>query len=371
VKFSIRAGVKILFINSIQMFGGGEVWLLTMMRALMERGHDVHLLCRPHVPLETRARAQGFNVSTINMRGDFDPVVIYKTWKLIRKLRVDVVCTNMDKELRFGGIAAKMAGVLAIVPRRGIDYPLKNTWVYYWTYVHVASGVIANSFATKKSLTKNSPWLSPEKIRVIYNGVEYSRFSSAAKKDLRKELGIPKKDFLVGFVGQLDERKGVETLVKSFCFLSKKKAHVTLLMVGEGKLKNRLMDMASQCHGRVIFAGYRNDVDEVVKCIDVLVLPSFWEGFGIVLIEAMAAGKPVVTTRTSNMPEIVTDKKDGFLISPGDEDSLTKVLINLIEKPELKKEMGRLGQEKVQKQFTLEKMVDQTEDFFFQLAEEK
>ncbi len=335
----------------------------------MKRGHHVYLLCRPHAPLEIRARVQEFNVYTMSMRGDFDPVVIYKTWKLIRRLRVDVVCTNMDKELRFGGIAAKMAGVLAIVPHRQIDYPLKNTWTYHWTYAHVATGIIANSSATKKSLMKNSPWLPAGKIRVIYLGVEYFRFSSPAKKNLRKEMGISQKDFLVGFVGQLDERKGVETFVKSFCFLSEKKSHVTLLVVGEGKLKNRLMDMASQCHGRVIFAGYRNDVDEVMKCIDVLVLPSFWEGFGIVLIEAMAAGKPVVTTRTSNMPEIVTDKKDGFLIPPGDEDSLTKVLINLIEKPELKKEMGRLGQKKVQKQFTLEKMVDQTEDFFLQLAE--
>ena len=363
--------MKVLFINSIQMFGGGEVWLLTIMRALMERGHDVYLLCRPGVPLEFYARGENFNVYTISMRGDFDPVVIYKTWKLIRKLRIDIVCTNMDKELRFGGTAAKIAGVKAIVPRRGIDYPLKNTWIYHWTYVHVASGIIANSFATKKSLTKNSPWLSPEKIRVIYNGVEYSRFSSPAKKNLRRELGISQKDFLVGFVGQLDERKGVETLVKSFSILSKKKSHVTLLMVGQGKLKDYLVNMTSQCHGRVIFTGYRNDIDEVMKCIDVLVLPSFWEGFGIVLIEAMAAGKPVVTTRASNMPEIVTDKKEGFLIPPGDENSLTKVLIDLIEKPELKKEMGQLGQEKVRKHFTLEKMVDQTEGFFLQLVKDK
>ena len=353
------------------MFGGGEVWLLTMMRALMNRGHNVYLLCRPHAPLEARARAEGFSVHTIGMRGDFDPITIYKTWKLIRKLRIDVVCTNMDKELRFGGVAAKIAGVKAVVPRRGIDYPLKNTWIYRWTYVHIASGIIANSFATKRALMKNSPWLSPEKIRVIYNGIEYSRFSSPAKKDLRKELGIPHKDFLVGFVGQLDERKGVETLVKSFTLLSKKKSHVTLLIVGEGKLKDHLVMMSSHCRRKVIFTGYRSDVDEIMKCIDVLVLPSLWEGFGIVLIEAMAAGKPVITSRTSNMPEIVTDRKEGFLIPPEDENSLSKALINLIEKPELRKKMGKMGQAKVQREFTLKKMVDHTEDFFLHLADKK
>ncbi|HEX9934010.1 MAG TPA: glycosyltransferase, partial [bacterium] len=115
--------MRILFINSIQMFGGGEVWLFRTMHELNRRGHSVHLLCRSGTVLEARARTFGFNVHVLHVRGDFDPVCIAKAALLMRRLKPDVVCTNLDKDLRFGGVAAKWAGVKAVVPRRGIDHP--------------------------------------------------------------------------------------------------------------------------------------------------------------------------------------------------------------------------------------------------------
>lgn len=360
--------MRILFINSIQMFGGGEVWLLTMMRALTERGHRVHLLCRPKVPLETRARAEGYDVHTLRIRGDFDPVAVFKTWRLLRRLRVDVVCTNMDRELRFGGLAAGLAGVSGVVPRRGSDYPLKDTWVYRWTYNHLASGIIANSRATKRSLLRNAPWLQPERIQVIYNGVDPSRFLSPSRTGFRDALGIPDGAFLVGFVGQLDERKGVETLVRGFRTFSADFPDARLILVGTGQEEMRLRKLSETLRDRVIFAGYREDVDEVMKAIDVLVLPSLWEGFGIVLIEAMAAGKPVLTTLVSNMPEIVTDGQDGFLIPPRDADALAKALVRLAGNPKFRKRMGRNGQRTVRERFTLDRMVDETEALFLRVA---
>ncbi len=356
--------MRILFINSIRMFGGGEIWLLTMMCALRERGHRVFLLCRPNVPLEDRAKHAGFSVFALKMRGDFDPAVIYRTWKLIRTLKIDVVCTNMDKELRFGGIAAGLAGVRVIVPRRGIDYPLKDTIAYRFTYNHIASGVIANSLSTKQSLLKNCSWLNPGKIRVIYNGVEMKRFSGSSLRNLRNELGIPRTNYIFGFVGQLDKRKGIETLLESFSVLSQKNHRTTLLVVGEGKLRSRLEKMADQCQGQVVFAGFRDDIDEVMKTIDALVLPSLWEGFGIVLIEAMAAGKPVITTNVSNMPEIVREGREGYLIPPSDSESLRDAMMKLIKHPAQGREMGKTGLETVRQKFTLKRMVDETESYF-------
>jgi len=354
--------VRILFINSIQMFGGGEIWLFNAMRGLEKRGHSVHLLCRPGSILEKRARDKGFSVFTIRMRGDFDPVTIIRTALLLKKLKIDLVCTNMDKELRFGGIAAKLAGVNALIPRRGIDYPLKNKFQYKFSYSSLASGIIANSESTKASLLKNAPWLNTEKIKVIYNGIDFNRFSGPISKDIRKEFGISKKDFVVGFVGQLDERKGIDTLVNAFCSL--KDEDVVLLIVGEGQMEGELKDIVSKTNSRVIFTGFRDDIDDIMKAIDVLALPSLWEGFGIVLIEAMAAGKPVITTNVSNMPEIVTDQRDGFLVSPGDASTLKEVILKLKENPSIKNEMGKRAQEKVRNNFTINRMIDELEAYF-------
>ncbi len=360
--------MRILFINSIQMFGGGEIWLFRAMRELEHRGHTVHLLCRPGVPLEVRARANGFRVHALPMPGDFDPGCICRTFGLIRRLKPDVVCTNMDRELRFGGVAARIAGVKAVVPRRGIDHPLKNTWAYRFSYDKVASGVIANSNATKQSLLRNSPWLDPKKIRVIYNGVENGRFQGHPSADLRKEWQIPKNAFLFGFVGQLDSRKGVETLLGAFRKLAQQEPGAWLVLVGEGRLESKLRRMAQECRGRVVFAGYRDDVENVMKTMDVLVLPSLWEGFGIVLIEAMAARKPVITTNTSNMPEIVTQGVDGVLIPPSDALALAQAMRSMVQSPVLVRNMGAAGKRTVGRRFTLAKMTDAIESFFSECA---
>ena len=108
------------------MFGGGEIWMLRTLKGLQERGHQVFLICRSGTELENRAQKQGVKVKSFKIKGDLGPLSIFRTWKFIKKEKIQIVLTNMDKELRFGGIAAKCAGHCAIIPRRGIDYPLKN-----------------------------------------------------------------------------------------------------------------------------------------------------------------------------------------------------------------------------------------------------
>ncbi len=351
------------------MFGGGEVWLFRTMRELEKRGHQTYLLCRPGVILDKKAREKGFTVHTLAMRGDLDPVTIMRTWRLLRRLKPHVVCTNMDKELRFGGLAARLAGVPVVVPRRGIDYPLKNKPLYRLTYQKLASGVIANSEATKASLLSRAPWLRPDKIRVIYNGINPEDFSSPAKTDLRGEFGIDPNTVLIGFVGQLDERKGVDTLIKAFSKLARERTDIHLLLTGTGPLRSRLEELSRPFRTRISFAGYRDDPAEIMKAVDMLILPSLWEGFGIVLIEAMAAGKPVISTNVSNIPEIVSDNKEGLLINPGDEHSLTTCMRLLCRDRDLRQRLGKAGKRKVTRLFTLEHMVDEVEEYFSILME--
>lgn len=362
--------VRILFINSIQMFGGGEVWLFRTMKELGRRGHRVSLLCRPGAVLEHRARKMNFTVHTVKMGGDLDPLVIWKTYRILKKAAPDVVVTNMDKELRFGGIAAKLAGVPAVIPRRGIDHPLKDTWMYRLSYEKIADGIIANSRSTKHSLLRNCAWLEPEKIEVIYNGIDPEPFTSPAEHDIRREAGLQEEDFVIGFVGQFDQRKGVDILAEAFLAVSGRNERARLMLTGEGPLRNRLEELTKDAADRVIFTGYREDIENVMKAVDVLVLPSFWEGFGIVLIEAMAAGKPVITTNASNMPEIVSHGKDGFLAEPGSVPDLVEYISLLAEDGGMREKMGRAGQQKVLKQFTLETMVDYLERYFYSRCEQ-
>ena len=360
--------LRVLFINSIQMWGGAEVWLMDVMHGLARRGHVTALVCRPGTILEKNARAQGLDVIPVAMRSDFDPVVVGKMTRLLRARRIDVVSTNMDKELRFGGLAARLAGRVAVVPSREVDYPLKNKLRYRFTYNRLADHILANSVATKRSLLMNAPWLSPDRIEVIYKGIDPAPYLGDAGEGvaLRRELGISEDAPVVGFVGQIIERKGIPDLVWSIPRVVEKLPGARFLFVGEGKLTDFLLSKARELGvaANVVHAGFRTDIPAVMKAIDLLVLPSVVEGFGYVLVEAMAAAKPVVATNVSSIPEIVQHDETGILVDVHDPGRLAAAMVTVLGGPGRGRAMGENGRRVMLEKFTLDRMIGRIEAAF-------
>ena len=340
--------------------------MLTTLAELQRRGHQVGLLCRPGTELAHRAAAIGIPVHTFSMRGDFDPITIFQVFRLLKRERYQIILANMDKELRFAGIAARLAGIRAVFPRRGVDYPLKNKWHYRFVYNYLAWGIIANSQATKRALLRHAPWLTGDRISVVYNGIAPCRFEGSPRTDLRGELKIEQTAPVVGFVGQLDERKGIHTLLQAFEQVHAKVPSAVLVFVGEGPLDSYIRDWCHQhrLDSSVRLVGFRDDIPEVMKNIDMLVLPSLWEGFGIVLIEAMAAAKACVTTNVSSMPEIVMDGETGLVVPVSDPVALADAVIRLLTNPELLIKCGERGRQRVLEMFTLSRKVDELESLF-------
>ncbi len=365
--------MRILFLNSIQMFGGGEIWMLRALRALQQRGHEVWLCCRPHTELAERAADAGIPVKLVRFRSDFDPWCILQLVRFMRRHRIEVVLTNMDKELRNAGVAAKLAGVRAVIPRRGIDYPLKNRWRYRFAYNVLATHVLANSHATKRALLQNAPWLDAERIEVIHNGIALDAFVQSARHSFRKEWKIPAQAPVLGFVGQLDERKGLGVLLSAFELIRQRLPEARLVLAGEGPLRE-MIESAARERGweeNVVLAGFVDDVAAVMQAIDVLVLPSYWEGFGIVIIEAMACGRPVITTNLSSMPEIVEDGRTGYLIPPGEAQALAEHALTLLQDRALRERMGTAGRERAAQHFSHDMMIARLEALFTRALQEQ
>jgi len=342
------------------------------MKALAERGHQIGLICRPKTDLAERVQTLNYSISTIPMRGDFDPITIFNFYKKIKSFAPDIILTNMDKELRIAGLANRFYKKAALIPRRGIDYPLKNKFLYKVTYKNWADGIIANSQSTKKSLLKNAPWLPSEKIRVIYNGIDPKRFEK--KSDLlRQELNISKSDFVFGFVGQLDERKGLRDLLPAFEVVNSKFKNAKLLLAGEGSLRQEIENFikTKQLENSVFLLGYFENIPEFMANINTLILPSLWEGFGIVLIEAMASEKSVIATNSSNLPEIVENGKVGLLVPPQNYKQLADAMTTLISQPEMSAKMGEAGKKLVEEKFTLNRMVEELEQYFYSILDKK
>jgi len=358
--------MRLLFINSIQMFGGGEIWMLRALRALQERGHHVWLCCRPETEVGKRAVAQGIAVEFVRFGGDFDPRTIFKLARFMKRERIDAVLTNMDKELRLGGIAAKLAGVPVVIPRRGIDYPLKNRWRYRFAYNVLATRIMANSQATKRALLRHAPWLDAERIEVIYNGIDAEPFVQPSAHNFRAVWNVKSDEPLLGFVGQLDERKGIRVLLAAFQQIKRELPKTRLVFVGQGPLREFIADEVKQHNwdGVVLLPGFLDDVAGVMQAIDILLLPSLWEGFGIVLIEAMAAGKPAISTDTSSMPEIIADGQTGYVVPPGDAEALAERTIRLLRNAALREKFGQAARQRLAEKFTHERMIEEVENLF-------
>ncbi|MFQ5631195.1 MAG: glycosyltransferase [bacterium] len=349
------------------MFGGGEVWMLRTLEALRARGHSVLLCCRPDSEFLYQAKKADISTLEVNFRGDFDPLTIIRLAYYIRRYEIDIILTNMDKELRLSGLAAKLCGrKTAVIPRRGIDYPLKNTLRYRFAYNFLASRIIANSIATKRALLKNAPWLNAERIDVIYNGIEPEIFKEADGRALRVKWGVKDEDLVLGFVGQLDGRKGIGVLLSAYDSIRLKVQNAKLVFVGVGPLREMIESeiRSKGWQNHVILAGFMEEVPQVMKAIDVLALPSYWEGFGIVLIEAMAAQKPVISTNISSMPEIVENGETGYLIKPGDSEELAHFAIELLLNQNKRRAMGEKGQDRVYRLFSQNVMINHLEMLF-------
>lgn len=340
--------------------------MLRVLQALQERGHGVWLCCRPDTELGKRARAQNIPVEFVKFSGDFNPLTLFQLARLMQREKIEVVLTNMDKELRLGGLAAKLAGVPVVIPRRGIDYPLKNRWRYRFAYNVLATRIIANSVATKHALLRNAPWLAPDRIDVIYNGIDAQPFLQPRARDLRTDWGIRPEELLLGFVGQLDERKGIRVLLAAWQRIRKEFPQTRLVLVGEGPLREMIERQIKEqgWEKTVLLAGFVDDVVGVMQAIDILLLPSLWEGFGIVLIEAMAAGKAAISTDTSSMPEIIVEGRTGYLVPPNDAAALANRTLALLQNSERREQFGRAARERVVTLFTQARMIEQLERLF-------
>ncbi len=363
--------MNILFASCIEHWGGGENWMLSAALGLRDRGHGVRLAARRGSELHKRGQAAGLAVTGIRFHGDFDPVASFTFWRLCRRHRIDVLCTNMDKVLRIAGPAARLAGVDAVVPRRGSEMPIGNRISHKLTWKHIAAGAIANSEATRRTMLESAPWLPADQVRVIYNGIDLERYARPETREaVRGMMGSDEDTPVIGMVGELTGRKNHMLVVRCLPAIVERLPDAQVWIVGEGDQREELLDEAEHLGVRdhLHLLGFRDDVPELLGAVDVLAHPALMEGFGYVLVEAMASGRPVVAAATSNIPEIVVDGLTGYLCAPEDAEIWTRRLLEVLEDGALQQRLGQAGQQRAQELFSFERMISEVEAYFGELA---
>jgi glycosyltransferase involved in cell wall biosynthesis len=211
--------------------------------------------------------------------------------------------------------------------------------------------------------------INPAKVTAVYAGIDLDKFNIRREKEeidkLGEGFGLKKNDLVIGTVGRLEPRKGYRYLLESAVQVSKTYPQVKFLLVGDGELRDELEDLAKKLEitSKIIFAGLAQDVSSILSLLDIFVLPSLDEGLGIVILEAMAAGLPVIATDVGGIPEIVRDGETGLLVEPGNPSVLTSAITRLLGDKEYALTLGEAGK-KYAGQFSSKVMVEKIEEIY-------
>jgi len=366
---------RILHVIKVKGVSGAENHLLTLLPEL-NRTFDISLvfLVEPGNDMEdfvSKFKAHGIPVLRINMRYHLDPTVIWKIYYLIRKWKPHIVHTHLLHGDLYGISAALFTGSKILVStKHGYDN-YENTSVFYrlngilgrWL-----DKVITISHALKPKVAE-AEGISPSKMVTIHYGLDAEEYAALKDEGLaRSILGVGPEVCILGTVGRLVPVKGYETLLEALAGLAR---DYRLLIMGDGPQRGALEKKCGELgiSEKVVFLGFTSRVSAILSGIDLFVLPTLGEGFGLVLLEAMAHRLPIVSTNTMAVPEIVEDHHTGLLVPPRDVTALRRALETLIKDPARRRVMGEEGWKKLKNEFSVDRMVRETSDLYKDLLE--
>lgn len=287
----------------------------------------------------------------------FDILALFKIYAVIKKEDYDLIHTHSSKAGILGRWAAKLAGTRLIVHTphghvfHGYSGPVL-TKIFIWLEQITAKITDKIITLTDKGRDEHLHYkiAPPSKFVTIHSGIELDQFKHPVDvQRVKAQLNIPEGVFLFGSVTRLDPVKGTDILIKAMAEMCERFPLARLMIVGEGHEETKLKEQCEnlKISDKVIFTGYQKNVVDFIHMMDVFILPSFNEGMGRVIIEAMACGKPVIASRTGGIPALIEYEQEGILVSPGDATELAGAMADLISSLDKGSSIGQKGKAKV------------------------
>lgn len=362
--------LKVAYILTPITFGGAEKVSLNFLRAVDRSKFDIHpiLLVRPweeetYLGRELRNHGYAYDAIPVAKGREADywriPRVIQRIYGLLKRSSFDFVHTHGYFADICGLPVARIMGIAGIATCHGYisnDRKLRFYNALDKLALRTCKRIIAVSEGIRDELVKSG--IQPSRVVVLQNAVA-PPFGAETLDDhrsaARQRLSIGPAEFVIGFVGRLSDEKGLNYLVEAVAALQEKGCACKLIIVGEGPARQELelLVRARGVEKMTTFAGFQPDVAAWLPVFDVLTLPSLTEGTPMALLEAMAAGVPVIATAVGGVPQVVADGVNGLLVPPGNVQALSDKLRSLRDNAELKNRLGRAGLETISAKYNL------------------
>lgn len=361
--------LRIVLLNSIPVWGGGEKWVVTMGRSLTDRGHHVRVGARAGSPLAERAERAGLPVWCADAGSRlWAPGTRRRFRRLLEDEGIEAVIANVGQDLRMAAGPCRRTGT-RLLQRRGLHRPIRSTWWNRRIYRRL-DGILVNAAAIRDRMLQESDLVDPGRFAVVPNGVTLPTLDVRIRSEVRRELGIDENAPVAAVVGRLSEMKGHRTLFAAWETVARRLPAARLLVVGNGELAGEYREeVARRGLARSIrFVGFREDVPQLLEAVDVLASPSERdEGTSHAVLEAMAQAVPAVVTDCGGLPELVQDDRTGRIVSIGAPQELAAALVELLSDPSKRRRLGAEARRWIEDRHTLPDITTQLEAALRQL----
>jgi glycosyltransferase involved in cell wall biosynthesis len=372
--------INILHVYQNSKVGGIQQQILNIMKGYDRNVFRPVFCCLgPKKEMGEEIEKLGFNSIALNRvrYHRFSPGIIPDIYRIIKKERIHIVRTHKYRANLYGRIAGWLANAPVIIASLHIDYGNKDEYfgrkMANRMLARITDTIIAVSDSVKNDSVRYDR-IDPSRIIVIHNGVDTLAFNPEGTfRDISKDLSIEKEDMVIGCVGRIVHSKGLSYLLEALPEILHRYRSVKLLIVGDGSLKEDLREQARRLRilDRVIFAGRRRDIPDILSRMNVFVIPSIKEGLPNAILEAMAMGKPVVATNVGGIPEVVQHGVSGLIVPPRDVERIARSVITLIDEPGKAKNMGEKARGFIMEQYSMQSTVQKWQTLYLTLLERK
>jgi glycosyltransferase involved in cell wall biosynthesis len=351
--------------------GGAENLILTSIQQLDPNRFSSVLCCiQTKDILGEEAEQMGVHVielGRLKTKG-YDRKIVGDILSLVRREKIDIIHCHLYHAAMYGRLAARIARIPAIVTVHNVYARPKwhRRMINRWLGAKTAK-IIAVSEAVGKDII-HFDHAAPERVVVIPNGIDIKAAQSALTRDeSRQNLRISRETKVIGCIGRLEEQKGHFFLLEALSTLRQKEGDCPhLLVVGDGSYKTLINERIEQLclEDRVTMLGMRRDIADILNAIDLFVMPSLWEGLPLALLEAMAAGIPVIASKVGGVGEVLGQSEFGIALPPGNVAALSQSIASLMADPEHRATIGARGAARVRERYSSQAMVSHLESIY-------
>lgn len=346
--------------------GGGESHVLSLVSRLDPELYRSVVISFTDGPMVDALKKMQIPVYVIETTTPFNPLITKQVDDVVRKEQIDLIHAHGTRAASNSYRSAKNAGKPLVYTVHGWSFHEDQPALTYFTrksseefLVNQASETICVSHA---NLSLGKELFDMPRSCVVHNGVDFQRFNKSinSKSNLRAELGIPEDKFCFAYIVRLTKQKDPFTFIQAIAIATHKNPNIHALIVGDGELREKAEKMAVNldCEKNITFAGFRQDIPEVLAAVDSYVLPSLWEGLPIGIIEAMAMEKAVLASDIAANAELITHGYNGLLVSVKKPKQLADCMHALSEDKNLVKSLGGNAYKDAREKYDLELMTN-------------